>query len=30
VPSGTTSTTFGVIRSARTMRQVQLGLRWTF
>ncbi len=30
VPSGTTSTTFGVIRSARAMRQVQLGLRWTF
>ena len=30
VPSGATSTTFGVIRSARTMRQVQLGLRWTF
>lgn len=30
VPSGATSTTFGVIRSARAMRQVQLGLRWTF
>ncbi len=30
VPSGTTSTTFGVIRSARAMRQVQLGVRWTF
>ena len=30
VPSGATSTTFGVIRSARTMRQVQLGVRWTF
>jgi len=30
VPSGATSTTFGIIRSARTMRQVQLGVRWTF
>jgi hypothetical protein len=30
VPSGATSTTFGVIRTARAMRQVQLGLRWTF
>ena len=30
VPSGATSTTFGVIRSARAMRQVQLGVRWTF
>jgi hypothetical protein len=30
VPSGATSTTFGVIRSARSMRQVQLGVRWTF
>jgi hypothetical protein len=30
VPSGATSTTFGVIRSARAMRAVQLGVRWTF
>jgi len=30
VPSGATSTTFGVIRNARPMRQVQLGLRLTF
>jgi hypothetical protein len=30
VPSGATSTTFGVIRSARAMRQVQLGVRLTF
>jgi len=30
VPSGATSTTFGVIRSARAMRQVQLGVRYTF
>jgi hypothetical protein len=30
VPSGATSTTFGIIRSARSMRQVQLGVRWTF
>ncbi len=30
VPSGATSTTFGVIRSAKAMRRVQLGVRWTF
>ena len=30
VPSGATSTTFGVIRTARAMRQMQLGVRWTF
>ncbi len=30
VPSGATSTTFGVIRSANAMRRVQLGVRWTF
>ena len=30
VPSGATSTTFGVIRSASAMRRVQLGARLTF
>jgi hypothetical protein len=30
VPSGTTSTTFGVIRSANNMRRVQLGAKLTF
>jgi len=30
VPSGATSTTFGVIRSASAMRRLQVGLRWTF
>ncbi len=30
VPSGATSTTFGVIRSANAMRRVQLGARLTF
>ncbi|HYT65309.1 MAG TPA: carboxypeptidase regulatory-like domain-containing protein [Vicinamibacterales bacterium] len=30
VPSGATSTTFGVIRSANAMRRLQLGLRLTF
>jgi hypothetical protein len=30
VPSGATSTTFGVIRSAGAMRRLQLGLRLTF
>jgi hypothetical protein len=30
VPSGATSTTFGVIRSANAMRRVQLGVRLTF
>jgi hypothetical protein len=30
VPSGATSTTFGVIRSASSMRKLQLGLRLTF
>ena len=30
VPSGATSTTFGVIRSADAMRRVQLGVRLTF
>jgi hypothetical protein len=30
VPSGATSTTFGVIRTANAMRRVQLGVRWTF
>jgi len=30
VPSGATSTTFGVIRNANAMRRVQLGVRWTF
>ena len=30
VPSGTTSTTFGVIRTAKAMRRLQLGLRLTF
>ena len=30
VPSGATSTTFGVIRSAGAMRRLQLGLRFTF
>ena len=30
VPSGTTSTTFGVIRSANAMRRIQLGVRLTF
>jgi hypothetical protein len=30
VPSGATSTTFGVIRTARAMRQMQLGVRLTF
>ena len=30
VPSGATSTTFGVIRSAGAMRRLQLGVRLTF
>jgi hypothetical protein len=30
VPSGTTSTTFGVIRSAQPMRKLQFGLRLTY
>jgi hypothetical protein len=30
VPSGTTSTTFGVITSAQSMRKLQFGLRLTF
>jgi hypothetical protein len=30
VPSGATSTTFGVIRSANAMRRLQLGVRLTF
>ncbi len=30
VPTGTTSTVFGVIRSARPMRKLQFGLRLTF
>jgi hypothetical protein len=30
VPSGGTSTTFGVIRTAGAMRRLQLGLRFTF
>jgi hypothetical protein len=30
VPSGATSTTFGVIRTANAMRRVQLGVRLTF
>ena len=30
VPSGSTSTTFGVIRSAQAMRKLQFGLRLTF
>jgi hypothetical protein len=30
VPSGATSTTFGVIRTANAMRRLQLGLRWAF
>jgi hypothetical protein len=30
VPSGATSTTFGIIRGAKSMRQVQLGARVTF
>lgn len=30
VPSGTTSTTFGVIRTANAMRRLQLGVRLTF
>jgi len=30
VPSGTTSTTFGVITSASAMRRMQFGLRLTF
>jgi outer membrane receptor protein involved in Fe transport len=30
VPSGSTSTTFGVIRDANAMRRMQLGVRWTF
>ena len=30
VPSGATSTTFGVIRTANAMRRLQLGLRLTF
>jgi hypothetical protein len=30
VPSGATSTTFGVIRSANAMRRIQLGARLTF
>jgi hypothetical protein len=30
VPSGATSTTFGVIRSANAMRRLQMGLRLTF
>jgi len=30
VPSGATSTTFGVITSAQSMRKMQFGLRLTF
>jgi hypothetical protein len=30
VPSGATSTTFGVIRDANAMRRMQVGVRWTF
>jgi hypothetical protein len=30
VPSGTSSSTFGVIRSAQAMRRMQVGVRWTF
>ena len=30
VPSGATSTTFGVIRTANAMRRLQLGVRLTF
>jgi hypothetical protein len=30
VPSGATSTTFGVIRTANAMRKIQLGMRVTF
>ncbi len=30
VPSGTSSSTFGVIRSAQAMRRLQVGVRWTF
>ena len=30
VPSGATSTTFGVIRTAGAMCRLQLGLRFTF
>jgi hypothetical protein len=30
VPSGATSTTFGVIRTANAMRRLQLGMRLTF
>jgi hypothetical protein len=30
VPSGATSTTFGIIRTANAMRRLQLGVRWTF
>ena len=30
VPSGATSTTFGVIRTAGAMRRLQLGVRLTF
>jgi hypothetical protein len=30
VPSGATSTTFGVIRTAQAMRKLQFGLRLTF
>jgi hypothetical protein len=30
VPSGATSSTFGVIRTANAMRRLQVGLRFTF
>jgi len=30
VPTGTTSATFGVIRSAADMRKLQFGVRFTF
>jgi len=30
VPSGATSTTFGVIRTANAMRRLQVGLRFAF
>jgi hypothetical protein len=30
VPSGATSTTFGIIRTANAMRRLQLGVRFTF
>ena len=30
VPSGATSTTFGVIRTASAMRRLQLGVRLSF